>query len=86
MPKIQSAKKALRQNIKRRARNKSQLKKVRETIKRFEELVAAHKYDEAQTHLSNVYKILDKTAKQKIIKRGTAARLKSRLSKRGRTK
>ncbi len=85
MPKIKSAKKALRQNIRRRTQNRARLKKVRDAVKRFQALIAAGKNDEAQAYLGTVYKILDKTAKQKVIKRGKAARLKSRLSKKTRS-
>lgn len=81
MPKIQSAKKALRQNIRRRTQNRAQLKKVRDAIKHFQALIASGKNTDAQVYLGTVYKILDKTAKTKVIKSGKASRLKSRLSK-----
>lgn len=35
----------------------------------------------AEKHMKNVYKILDKTAKKNVIKKGKADRLKSRLTK-----
>ena len=74
MPITQSAKKALRQNIRRRARNLAQIKVLKETIKRFKKAPAAEL-------LSQVYKKLDKAAKTNILKKNKAARLKSRLSK-----
>lgn len=74
MPITQSAKKALRQNIRRRARNLAQMKILKETIKRF-------KRAPSPELLSQVYKKLDKAAKTHLIKKNKAARLKSRLSR-----
>jgi small subunit ribosomal protein S20 len=81
MPKTKSAKKALRQNIRRRARNLERKKKLRETLKKFKKLVAEKKIDEAKSYLPQVYKVLDKMAKVNFIKKGKADRLKSRLAK-----
>lgn len=81
MPKIKSAKKALRQNIRRRARNLERKKKLQQTLKKFKKLVAEKKLDEARSYLPQVYKVLDKMAKVNFIKRGKADRLKSRLTK-----
>ena len=74
MPITQSAKKALRQNIRRRARNVAQAKVLKETIKKYKKAPSAEL-------LSQVYKKLDKAAKTNLIKRNKAARLKSRLSR-----
>ena len=74
MPITQSAKKALRQNVRRRIRNVAQAKTMKETIKRFKKAPSAEL-------LSQVYKKLDKAAKTNIIKQNKASRLKSRLSK-----
>ena len=74
MPITQSAKKALRQNVRRRARNLAQAKVLKETIKKFKKSPTAEL-------LSQVYKKLDKAAKTNIVKKNKAARLKSRLSK-----
>jgi small subunit ribosomal protein S20 len=81
MPKTKSAKKALRQNIRRRARNIERKKKLKETLKKFKKLVAEKKLDEAKSYLPQVYKVLDKMAKVGFIKRGKTNRLKSRLAK-----
>lgn len=56
-------------------------KKIQTTVKQFKKLVAAGKLDEAKKQLPGVYKTLDKMTKVGFIKRGTADRLKSRLSK-----
>lgn len=81
MPRTQSAKKALRQNIKRRAHNTERKGKLQETVKRFKKLLAEGKKEDAQTYLPTVYKTIDKMAKVNIIKKNKAARLKSRLTK-----
>lgn len=74
MPITASAKKAWRQNIKRRAVNVSKRKTLKEVIKNYKKLPSAEL-------LSSVYQKLDKAAKTNILKKNTASRLKSRLSK-----
>ena len=81
MPIIKSAKKALRQNIKRRKVNVKRKTELKSVIKQFKKLVAEGKKEEAQKYLSQVYKKLDKSAKVNLIKKNRASRLKSRLSK-----
>ncbi|MBI3046183.1 MAG: 30S ribosomal protein S20 [Candidatus Harrisonbacteria bacterium] len=77
----QSAKKAYRQNLRRRAQNvqrKSALKKV---LKNYKNLVTAKNLEAAKNELPKVYKALDKAAKVNLIKDNKASRLKSRLTK-----
>lgn len=81
MPKILSAKKALRQNVRRRAKNSKQKELLKKAVKNFKKLILAKKTKEAQENLKNVFKVLDKAAKSGIIKKNTASRLKSRTSK-----
>ncbi len=81
MPITKSTKKALRQNIKRRARNLVYKKKMRDLIKQVRTLVEQKKTEEAKKLLPQVYKILDKTAKVGIIKKNAASRKKSRITK-----
>ncbi|MFH0712404.1 MAG: 30S ribosomal protein S20 [Candidatus Jorgensenbacteria bacterium] len=81
MPKIKSAKKALRQATRRRARNLDRQRKVKETIREFKKLVLSGKTEEARAFLPKVYKALDKVAKTGLIKKNKANRLKSRLTK-----
>lgn len=81
MPITKSTKKALRQNQKRRARNLIYKKKMRGLIKQVRTLVLEKKIEEAKKLLPQVYKILDKTAKVGIIKKNTASRKKSRITK-----
>jgi small subunit ribosomal protein S20 len=80
MPITASAKKALRQNIRRRAKNRSRKDALRAAVKKFRKLAAAKKLAEAAAELPKVYQALDKTAKAGVIKKNTASRLKSRLT------
>ena len=81
MPYTSSAKKALRQNVKRRAKNVKRKTELKAVIKQYKKLAADGKKEEAKKFLPQVYKKLDKTAKVKLIKKNKASRLKSRLSK-----
>ncbi|MDI6733974.1 MAG: 30S ribosomal protein S20 [Patescibacteria group bacterium] len=81
MPRIKSAKKALRQNIRRYNRNIERQKKLKGVIKEYKKTLAAGNKEEIKKQLSLVYKTLDKMAKVDLIKPGKANRLKSRLSK-----
>lgn len=81
MPKILSAKKALRQNIRRRAKNVKQKESLKKSLKSFKKLVIAKKAKDAQEELKKVFKLLDKAAKTNLIKKNTASRLKSRMAK-----
>jgi small subunit ribosomal protein S20 len=81
MPISQSAKKAWRQSQKKRARNlvcKTGAKKLEKEI-RF--LVSQSKKEEAKKLLPRLFKILDKAAKEKSVKRNNASRRKSRVSR-----
>jgi len=81
MPITKSAKKALRQNIKRRAKNLVYKKKIKDLIKKVRSLVLEKRIEEAKKLLPQIYKILDKSAKVGVIKKNTASRKKSRLTK-----
>jgi len=76
-----SAKKALRQSLKRKIRNRQQKEKIKNLIKRTKSLVAQKKAGEARNFLPQIYKLLDKTAKSGLIKKNTAARKKARITK-----
>ncbi|MEK7519585.1 MAG: 30S ribosomal protein S20 [Patescibacteria group bacterium] len=82
MPITQSAKKALRQNFKRKKRNLTYKDKIKKLLKQTESLISSGKTTEAKELLPQAYKILDKAAKVGIIKRNTAARKKSKITKR----
>lgn len=80
MPITQSAQKALRQSIKRRARNLVYKNKIKSLIKKVRILISQKKINEAEDLLPQVYKALDKAAKRGVIKHNTAARKKSRIA------
>ena len=80
MPITTSAKKALRQSIKRRARNLTRSNAYKSAVKELKKAVAVGK-SEAQKTLPKVYKAIDKAAKNGIIKKNKAARLKSGVAK-----
>jgi len=75
-----SAKKAIRQNIKRRARNIIYKEKIKNLIKKVRLLVSEKKREEALKILPQVYRALDKAAKGGVIKKNTASRKKSRIT------
>lgn len=77
MPIIESAKKALRQSKKKRARNVKKANAYKTAVKTMRKLVVTGKKDEAKKYLPKVYKAIDKAAKTGVIKKNKAARLKS---------
>jgi len=77
-----SAKKRVRQSIKRRARNRHRKEMLKDTQKSFTSAIAAGAIDKAATALNEVVKRLDKVAAQGTIHKNTAARKRSRLTKR----
>jgi len=81
MPITKSAKKAIRQNIRRRARNLVYKSRIKDLIKEIRVLITEKKIEEAKKILPQVYKILDKAAKVGVIKKNSATRKKSRLAK-----
>jgi len=76
-----SAKKALRQNARRKVRNVKRKDKMKSVIKEVRTLIEQKKFKEAEKLLPQVYQTLDKTAKVGAIKKNTASRRKSRLTK-----
>ena len=81
MPITKSAKKALRQNIKRRTRNIVYKTKTKDLIKKIRTLVSEKKIEDAKKLLPQLYKALDKSAKENVIEKNTASRKKSRITK-----
>lgn len=81
MPITKSAKKALRQNIRQRTRNLVYKNKMKALIKEVRNLVAEKKIEEAKKLLPQIYKAVDKAAKVGVIKKNTAARKKSGITK-----
>lgn len=81
MPITKSAKKALRQNKRRRAKNLIYKNKIKDLIKRTKGLISEKKIEEAKKLLPQLYKAVDKAAKVGVIKKNTAARKKSGITK-----
>lgn len=78
MPISASAKKSLRQSQTRRVKNVKEKTVLRKTIKNYKALDK----EGAAKQLPAIYKVIDKAAKANLIKKNTANRTKSRLSKR----
>lgn len=81
MPITKSAKKSLRQSKGRKKRNLQRKKKIKNLVKEIRNLVAQKKITEGKKLLPQLYQALDKAAKVKTIKKNTASRKKSRLTK-----
>jgi small subunit ribosomal protein S20 len=77
-----SAKKRIRQSIKRRAHNRARKEQIKDSVKAFAAAVTAGTFDKAETALREVAKRLDKVASKGTIHKNTAARKRSRLAKR----
>ncbi len=82
MPNTESAKKRVRQSIKRRSINNWRKRRVKTQIKSFLDAIQAQDVSQAETEFRKVQAVLDRVACSGTIHRNTAARRKSRLSKR----
>ncbi len=80
MPNIASAKKRLRQNVKRRARNRTRKRAIRVAQKELFALIEANDLEAARKALDVCFSRLDKAAKRGAIHRNKADRKKSRLA------
>jgi len=76
-----AAQKALRQSKRRRTVNIKRQINLKNLLKEVKLLVSQKKIEEAKKILPQVYQILDKSAKVGLIKKNTASRRKSRISK-----
>jgi small subunit ribosomal protein S20 len=77
-----SAKKRVRQNLKRRARNRARKEQIKESVKGFTAAISTGKLDVAETELRKAVQKLDRVAGKGTIHKNTAARKRSRLTKR----
>lgn len=77
MPIIKSAKKKLRQDLKRKLRNKRYGDSYKKIVSKFRQKATKKTKD----LISKAYSQIDKAVKKKIIHKKKANRLKSRLSK-----
>ena len=80
MPITQSAKKAIRGSLRKKAFNDQRKKVMKEIIKKVEKTAKTSKVEAAKM-MSVVFQTIDKAAKKGVIKMNNAARKKSRLSK-----
>ena len=81
MPIKRSAKKALRQNVRRKARNIKKKNKVKTLVKQVKKLALQKQSEEAQKLIPQIYKALDKAAKTHVLNKNTASRKKSRITR-----
>ncbi|HOO48111.1 MAG TPA: 30S ribosomal protein S20 [Candidatus Paceibacterota bacterium] len=81
MPITKSAKKALRGSLVKKSMNDRNKKNVKESFKKIEKLLKEDKKEEAKKVLSDFYSSIDKAAKRGVIKKNTASRKKSRVTK-----
>jgi small subunit ribosomal protein S20 len=82
VPQTTSAKKALRQNKKRRARNKTYKNRIKKLSRQISDLVKENKQKEAVELLPGYYKAVDKATRRNILHKNTAARRKSVITRR----
>ncbi len=75
-----SAKKRVRQNLKRNARNRSRKAMLKDQMKAFNAAVTAHDLKKAAIELNKVVQQLDKVAAKHTIHKNAAARRRSRLT------
>tara|TARA_Y100001933_G_scaffold20379_1_gene17602 strand:- start:1171 stop:1443 length:273 start_codon:yes stop_codon:yes gene_type:complete len=82
MANTESAKKRVRQNVKRRALNRWRMRNMRTAIKAFDKALANGELDNAASAFKTASAVVDKTAQKGVIHRNQAARRKSRMSAR----
>ncbi len=80
MPITQSAKKAIRGSLRKKAFNDRRSKAMKEVIKKLEKTAKADKAAAAKM-LSGAFQAIDKAAKKGVIKKNTASRKKARLAR-----
>ncbi len=79
MANIQSAKKRIRQNEKRRLHNRRYTSAARSHVRSARSLIEAGKWDEAEEAVRMASKVLDKAARKNVIHLKNASRRKGRL-------
>jgi len=81
MPITSSAKKALKQSHKKKARNDNFRKLYREARKALEKAIKLKEFTDSDVLLNTLYSAIDKLLKKNIIHRNNAARKKSKFAK-----
>lgn len=82
MANILSAKKRARQNLKRRARNQQRVSRLRTFVRHCEQAIDAKETDKAEASFREATRELHRAAQSGLIRKTTASRKVSRLSKR----
>jgi small subunit ribosomal protein S20 len=82
MANTKSAKKAARQTVRRTAVNKARRTRLRSSVRKVEEAIAAGNKQAAVTALKEAEPIIARTGQKGVVHRKTAARKVSRLAKR----
>ena len=77
-----SAKKRVRQNLKRRARNRYRKEQLKDNMKAFSAAVTSGDWKKAQEALNATVQRMDRISTKGAIHRNTASRKRSRLTKR----
>jgi len=77
MPNIKSAKKQMRQDIRRTAENKHYKEVIDDVVRKAKKGVATKKKE----FVSNAYSTIDKAAKKNVIHENRASRLKKRITR-----
>jgi small subunit ribosomal protein S20 len=75
-----SAKKRIRQSIKRRARNRARKELIKDQTKNYLSALASHDVGNAEAELKKTVSRLDKVASKHTIHKNTASRRRSRLT------
>lgn len=76
-----SARKRVRQNVKKRVINRARKSMVKTQVKHFEAALTAEDVEKAQEQFLLLTKRLDKVASTSTMHKNTAARMKSRLAR-----
>ncbi len=81
MPITKSAKKALRQNLRRRALNTWRKRRIKELKKEIQRALQSKDLQRAMSLLPDFYKAVDKAVKKHTIKENKGNRLKSQVAR-----
>lgn len=81
MANLSAAKKALRTSARKRVFNDRRRKTMKSALKDVKDLVAKGDVEKAKEALPKAYQAIDKATKMGVLKKNTASRKKSRLTK-----
>lgn len=81
MPITKSAKKAQRSSLRKKISNEKKGREMKESIKNLKKMIRDKKAGDSEKMLPLIYQTIDKATKKGLIKKNTASRKKSRLTK-----